>query len=103
MKITKKEVKKLAHLSKIKLTEKEIEKFTTEMDTIISSVKTLENFEKETKIKIKNRKFNKISFNTLREDKVGKSLDRQEILANAPYTEDGYIKIYGDVLNENNA
>ncbi len=103
IKITKEEIKKLGNLSKIHLTEEEIEKFTNDMSTIISSVETLEGFEKETGIKIKDRQLNEIPFYMLREDKIEKSLDRKEVLANAPHQEDGYVKVYGDVFDQDNS
>ncbi len=90
MKVDKKEIKKLASLSKIKLSEKEIEKFTKDMDIILSSVKTLENFDE----KLKERKLDEIDFEELRDDTIKKGLTREEVLYNAPYTEDGYVKVY---------
>ncbi len=101
--MTKEEVAKLASLSKIKLTEKEIEQFSNDMETIISSVDTLDSFEKDTGIKIKIRKLNEISFSMLREDKVKPGLEQSEVLANAPFTEDGYIKVHGDTVGNDSA
>jgi aspartyl-tRNA(Asn)/glutamyl-tRNA(Gln) amidotransferase subunit C len=103
VKITKKETKKLASLSKIGLTDEEIEKLSGDMDTIISSVDTLNKFEQETGLEIKTRKLDEIEFEELREDKVEKGLSRDEVLSNAPYVEDGYVKIHGNVLDDSKA
>ena len=91
---TKNDIKHLAKLSRIELTEKEIGKFVDDIETIISSVETLDNFEKETGTKANTRDLEEVEFNTLREDKVEESLPREDVLSNTPYTEDGYIKIY---------
>ncbi len=103
VKITKEETKKLAKLSRIKLTNEETSKLSNDMDTIISSVETLDKFEEETGLEIKKRKLDEKSFKELREDKVKEGLTREEVLANAPYTEDGYVKIYGEVLDDSSA
>ena len=98
IKLTKKEIKNLASLSKIKLTEDELEKFTGEMQTIIASVETLQDFKKK-----KDVEFEEIDFTELREDKVEQSMSQKDILANAPEKENGYFKIYGDIFNEDNS
>lgn len=98
VKLTKKEVKNLASLSKIKLTDKELEKFTGEMQTIISSVDTLQDFKEKNDVE-----FAKIDFNELREDRIGTSMSQQDVLANAPEQENGYFKVYGEIFDENNS
>ena len=98
IKLTKKEIKNLGFLSKIKLTEEELEKFTGEMQTIISSVETLEDFKKT-----KDVQFEEIDFDELREDKIKPSMQQKDVLANAPEQENGYFKVYGDIFNEDNS
>lgn len=98
VKLKKEEIKNLASLSKIHLTKDELEKFTTDMDTILSSVETLEDFKKTTKTKP-----DEIPFKSLREDKVGISMSQEDVLANAPHKENGYFKIYGDIFGEDNS
>ncbi len=89
----KKDIQNLGELSKIDLTQEEIDKFVKELDTIISSVETLNDFEEETGLEANKRCFEKIEFAELREDTVKEGLSREDALANAPYVEDGYVKI----------
>ena len=103
VKLTKEEIEKLASLSKIKLTKQEIEKFTVDMDTILSSVETLENFEKETGTCTENSKFTEIPFSELREDKIAPSMLQEEVLANTPHQERGYFKVYGNTVDNDNS
>jgi aspartyl-tRNA(Asn)/glutamyl-tRNA(Gln) amidotransferase subunit C len=103
MKITQKEIKKLALLSKIRLSEKELVKFTKDMDTILTSVETLDNFEKETGYKIKEGKFDKKPFDTLREDVVESSMSQEDALFNAPQQENGYFKVSGTTFDKDNS
>ncbi len=98
--MTKKAIEELASLSKIELTDEEIERLTSEMQTIINSVETLNDFEEKTGCNVKNVKFNEIAFDQLREDKVGKSMSQEDILGNAPHQENGYFKVYGDIFDE---
>ncbi len=98
VKITKKEIKKLASLSKIKLTEEELQKFTGEMQTIISSVETLQDFKEK-----KDVKFEEIDFDELREDKIEPSMSQKDVLANASEQENGYFKVYGDVFDDDSS
>jgi len=96
--MTKKEIKKLASLSKIRLSEKELEKFTGEMQSILSSVETLQDFKKK-----KNVKFDEIDFDSLREDEIGNSMSQEDVLANTPEQESGYFKVYGDIFDDNSS
>ena len=103
VKLTKEEIEKLASLSKIKLTKQEIEKFTIDMDTILSSVETLEHFEKETGTCVENSKFTEIPFSDLRQDEVIPSMPQKDVLANAPHQERGYFKVYGNTVDNDNS
>jgi len=103
VKLTKEEIEKLALLSKIKLSKEEIEKFTVDMDTILSSVETLDDFEKDTGASIENSEFTEIPFSELREDKVLPSMTQSEVLANAPNQEKGYFKVYGNTVDNDNS
>ncbi len=99
----KEELKNLASLSKIKLSDKELDKFSKDMSTILSSVKTLESFEKDTGLKIKGDKKNEIPFSELREDIGKSSMLQEEALYNAPQQENGYFKVSGSTFNEENS
>jgi aspartyl-tRNA(Asn)/glutamyl-tRNA(Gln) amidotransferase subunit C len=91
----KEELKHLAKLSRIRLTNEELEKFTPQMQTILDSVKTLDELD-VSKVKVKSLR--KVKLDDLREDKVGKSLTQQEALANAPFTQDGSVKVFGSLV-----
>ena len=79
--ITKEEVKHVANLARLEMDEAEVEKFTTQLDDIISMAEQLneldtENVEPTTHVlDLKN---------VLREDKVQPWLSREEALKNAP-------------------
>lgn len=98
--MTKKDIQELASLSKIRLTDEELERFSNEMETIITSVETLNDFEEKTGCDIKNVKFTEIDFEQLRKDEVGDSMSQEDVLANAPHKENGYFKVFGDVFDE---
>jgi aspartyl-tRNA(Asn)/glutamyl-tRNA(Gln) amidotransferase subunit C len=91
----KEELKHLAKLSRIKLTDEELDKFTPQMQTILNSVKTLDELDVS---KVKVRSLRKVKLSDLREDKVGRSLSQKEALANAPFTQDGSVKVFGSLI-----
>ncbi|WP_273852776.1 Asp-tRNA(Asn)/Glu-tRNA(Gln) amidotransferase subunit GatC [Guptibacillus spartinae] len=88
--ITKEEVKHVANLARLEMDEAEVEKFTTQLDDIISMAEQLneldtENIEPTTHVlDLKN---------VLREDKVQPWLSREEALKNAPDQENGQVKV----------
>ncbi|MCA0173685.1 Asp-tRNA(Asn)/Glu-tRNA(Gln) amidotransferase subunit GatC [Bacillus sp. RAR_GA_16] len=88
--ITKEEVKHVANLARLEMDEAEVEKFTTQLDDIISMAEQLneldtENVEPTTHVlDLKN---------VLREDKVQPWLSREEALKNAPDQENGQVKV----------
>ncbi len=88
--ITKEEVKHVANLARLEMDEAEVEKFTTQLDDIISMAEQLneldtENVEATTHVlDLKN---------VLREDKVQPWLSREEALKNAPDQENGQVKV----------
>lgn len=95
MVLTKEDVKKLASLSKIKLTEIELEAFTKDMQVIMDSVKTLDDFDTD----LKNRELPETPFESLREDIAKASISNTDALANAPHQEEGFFKVYGGVFD----
>ncbi len=103
VKLSKKSIKDLSSLSKIKLTEDELNKFTTDMETIISSVETLQDFDKEVDFETKKSNLDEVSFDTLRKDDIGESMSQKDILFNAPHQEKGYFKVYGDIFDDDNS
>lgn len=91
----KEDLKHLAKLSRIKLTDEELEKFTPQMATILDSVKTLDELDVS---KVKIRSLRRTKLEDLREDKPNPSLSQQDALVNAPYTENGFVKVYGSLI-----
>ena len=78
--ITKKDVLHIAQLSKLEFSDEEIEKFTTEMSTIVEYVNTLQgvdtsDVEDQTSV---------LPLNDLRADEVEPSLSQEEAIKNAP-------------------
>lgn len=89
-KISKDEVKHVAHLARLAITEEEAEKFTKQLEDIINFAEQLneldtENVEPTTHvIQLKN---------VLREDIPEEGLPRELVLKNAPDSQDGQIKV----------
>ena len=81
MNITTQEVKHVAGLAKLNLSEEELEKFPGQLDTILSYVAKLDELD-TTGIAPTTHAFSKQ--NAFREDEVQDSLPREEALANAP-------------------
>lgn len=84
------QVKHVAHLARLAITEEEAEKFTNQLDMIISFAEQLnelntENVEPTSHVlDVKN---------VMREDIPEKGLPREEVLRNAPDHQDGQIKV----------
>jgi aspartyl-tRNA(Asn)/glutamyl-tRNA(Gln) amidotransferase subunit C len=88
------DVKHIAKLSKIELTEKELEKFPAQMETVLESASVLQEMDTSNVQPMKKR----ISFGSLREDTPEKGLTQEEAIKNAPHTENGYVKVYGEIF-----
>lgn len=89
-KLTKKEVEHIAKLSRLHLTSKEIEKFTSQLSSILEYIGELQ------KIDVKNLEpIGNISglLNVAREDEIGQSYSQEEMLKNAPDKENGFLKV----------
>ncbi|WP_353856478.1 Asp-tRNA(Asn)/Glu-tRNA(Gln) amidotransferase subunit GatC [Bacillus sp. Bos-x628] len=84
------EVKHVAHLARLAITDEEAEMFTEQLDSIISFAEQLnevdtENVEPTTHVlKMKN---------VMREDVPNKSLSIEAVMKNAPDHKDGYIRV----------
>jgi aspartyl-tRNA(Asn)/glutamyl-tRNA(Gln) amidotransferase subunit C len=91
----KEDLKHISKLSRIKLTDEELEKFTPQMETILESVKTLDEID-VSKVKVKSLR--RVQLKDLREDEPKPSLTQKEALANAPFTENGQVKVYGSLV-----
>jgi aspartyl-tRNA(Asn)/glutamyl-tRNA(Gln) amidotransferase subunit C len=86
------QVKYVANLARLAITEEEANKFTKQLDNIISFAEQLNELDTENVeptahvLEIKN---------VMREDKAQQGLHREEVLKNAPEHQDGQIKVPG--------
>src|SRR5690554_3336716 len=88
--ISKEEVMHVAHLARLALTEEEIQKFTQQLDAMITYAEQLNELDTENvepTSHVLNMK------NVMREDISDKGLPVEEVLKNAPEHEDGQIKV----------
>ncbi len=84
----------IAQLSRISLTDEELEKFTPQMQTILDSAKELQKIDTKGVNPMKRH----VPFSALRDDIPSNSLTQEEVLRNAKYKENGYVKIYGKIF-----
>jgi aspartyl-tRNA(Asn)/glutamyl-tRNA(Gln) amidotransferase subunit C len=87
-------LKHISELSRIYLTDEELEKFTPQMETILESASTLQEIDTSNVQPMKKH----IPFSDLREDTPLQSLSQTDVLANAPHTEKGHVKVYGKIF-----
>lgn len=87
-------LKHIADLSRISLTDEELEKFTPQMQTILDSAKELQKIDTKGVNPMKRH----LTFSTLREDIPSDSLTQEEVLKNAKYKDSGCIKVYGKIF-----
>lgn len=78
-------IKHLEELSMLKLSEKERELFKNEFDTILDFVSQITEIDFETT----NEQFQGATLDCFRDDKIQKSIKREDALLNAPETKDG--------------
>jgi aspartyl-tRNA(Asn)/glutamyl-tRNA(Gln) amidotransferase subunit C len=88
--ISKDQVKHVAHLARLAITEEEAEKFTKQLDAIISFAEQLNELDTEG---VKPTSHVLDMKNVLREDKPEKGLSQEEVLKNAPEHENGQFKV----------
>lgn len=90
MSVSKEDVLHIAKLSKLNLTEEELEKYTNELSSIVDFANELSNIDVEgvePTAHILNIR------NVFREDEVQPSYDREEILKNAPTKDAGCVSV----------
>ncbi len=90
MSVSKEDVRYLANLARLEFTDKEEEKFTNDLSNIVDFANTL------SKVDVENVRPTAHILdlqNVLREDIVGKSYSREEILKNAPSKQAGCISV----------
>ena len=89
-KITPDEVRRVAALANIGLSEAEVKTFATELDNIVTFVEQLQKVDVS-----KAAPTDQVTglVDVMREDKIRSDFTREELLANAPAQEDGFIKV----------
>jgi aspartyl-tRNA(Asn)/glutamyl-tRNA(Gln) amidotransferase subunit C len=88
--VNKKEIEHIAKLAELEYSDKEIEKITVQLDKILSHIAKI----KEADTSNVSSTFQSIELlNVFREDKVRKSLSREESLKNAPLEDSGGFRV----------
>ncbi|MBP6976533.1 Asp-tRNA(Asn)/Glu-tRNA(Gln) amidotransferase subunit GatC [Candidatus Dojkabacteria bacterium] len=87
-------LKHIAELSRISLTNEELDKFTPQMQTILDSAKELQKIDTKGINPMKRH----IPFSSLREDTPSECLTQEDVLKNAKYKENGHVKVYGKIF-----
>lgn len=87
-------LKHIGELSRIKLSDEELEKFTPQMQTILESAKQLQEVDTKDVQPMKRH----LPFQELRNDLPSQSLTQEEVLSNAKYKERGCVKVYGKIF-----
>lgn len=88
--ITKKDVEHVATLAKLKFNDEQLEKFTDQIEDIIDLVDTLNEVD-TTNVEPTFNVTDQLS--RMREDVAVRSNDKEALLANAPETENGFIRV----------
>ncbi|WP_433746870.1 Asp-tRNA(Asn)/Glu-tRNA(Gln) amidotransferase subunit GatC [Falsibacillus pallidus] len=88
--ISKEEVKHVAHLARLEFSEQEVEKFAHQLDAIIGFAEQLNELDTAN---VKPTSHVLDMKNVLREDKSVKGLPREEVLKNAPDHQDGQVRV----------
>jgi len=88
--ISEEQVRHVAHLARLAVTDEEVERFTAQLDSIIEFAEQLNELDTEN---VKPTAHVLDMKNVLREDKSAPGLPREEVLKNAPDHENGQIKV----------
>ncbi|MGF2614379.1 Asp-tRNA(Asn)/Glu-tRNA(Gln) amidotransferase subunit GatC [Rossellomorea vietnamensis] len=88
--ISEDQVKHVAHLARLAITEEEAQKFTTQLDAIIGFAEQLTELDTE---KVDPTTHVLEMKNIVREDKPVKGLPQEEVLKNAPDHQDGQVRV----------
>ncbi|MBT2688863.1 Asp-tRNA(Asn)/Glu-tRNA(Gln) amidotransferase subunit GatC [Bacillus sp. ISL-47] len=84
------QVKHVAHLARLAITEEEAATFTEQLDRMISFAELLNELDTDN---VEPTSHVLDMKNVMREDKAEKGLPQEEVLKNAPEHQDGYIKV----------
>lgn len=97
MSLSKEEINHVARLARLELTEKETEEYTRQLNEILGYVEKLRQLPTE---EVEPTAHAIPLTNVFREDKTWASLDREEVLANAPQREEAFFRV-PRILEEN--
>ena len=89
-KVSKNEVRKIASLARLSLSEKELESRTDDMNNILNYMDTLNEIDTDNVEELYN--VNDMS-NPLRDDTFEQSLEKKDVLKNSPSSNDDYIEV----------
>jgi aspartyl-tRNA(Asn)/glutamyl-tRNA(Gln) amidotransferase subunit C len=90
MAISKEEVYKVAELARLKLSEEEAERFTSQLNDILEFANKLNELDTD---HVEPTSHVLPMINVMREDEVRPSLDREKVLKNAPEHQDGMFRV----------
>ena len=90
MKVTEKDIKTVASLSRLRISEDETAGVMGQLDKFLTYVENLQSIDTE---KIEPTTYALPMQNVFRADVVKPSLDRELAISNAPLAEDGYFKV----------
>ena len=93
MKITEQEVRYVADLANLKLTDQEIGRLSKDLDEILTHIDTLNEIDTSKVEPMAQVLYNAEETSTLREDQERPSLSNALALANAPLSGSGYYKV----------
>jgi aspartyl-tRNA(Asn)/glutamyl-tRNA(Gln) amidotransferase subunit C len=88
--ITREQVEHVAHLSRLALSEEELDRFASQLDAILHYVEKLDELDTR---EVEPMVHGIEGFQPVRGDGVGESLPRDESLRNAPDQSRGYFKV----------
>ena len=90
MALTRDDIEKIALLSRLKLDESAVEKYTAELDQIVAYVEQLDELDTSDVVPLSHATEIR---NALAEDEVQPSMDREKILSNAPKRDDECYRV----------
>lgn len=94
MKLTKEDILKLAKLSRLRLTDQEVEQYQVELSQILDYVKQLDGVNVDgLKPTYQVTGLTSQNENATREDEVKEQVSKDELLKNVPATQEGHIKV----------
>tara|TARA_B100000575_G_C22855379_1_gene500231 strand:- start:194 stop:490 length:297 start_codon:yes stop_codon:yes gene_type:complete len=97
--ITKEEIIKIAKLSKLHVSENDLEPYSKQISNILSYMSQLNELDTENIDEFSNKLFD--NNQNLRNDVVEPSLDRDKVLKNSPESDGVYVKVPKVISEEN--